>query len=185
MDKGLVTALILMDLSKAFDTLDHGILLTKLVKYGFDPHTIFWFDSYLSSRKQYVKIDTAVSEEANIKLGVPQGSVLGPVLFILYLNDMPTVVTDVSQPSPFATSIHSYADDTQIYTSGKLSDLPAVLHQIKEDTNIIIDWLTENKLKANPTKFKYMLIGTPIMLSKIPENHKEIQIKGANLALCF
>ena len=94
---------------------------------------------------------------------------------------MPAVVKDVSQPSPFATSIHSYADDTQIHTSGKISDLPAVLHQIKEDTNIIIDWLTKNKLKANPTKFKYMLIGTPIMLSKIPENHKEIQIKGATL----
>ena len=128
-------------MSKAFDIFDHGILLTKLVKYGFDPHTIFWFNSYLSSRKQYVKIDTAVSEEVNIKLGVPQGSVLGPVLFILYLNDMPTVVKDFSQPSLFATSLHCYADDRQIYTSGKISELPAVLHQIKEDTNIIIDGL--------------------------------------------
>ena len=170
-------------MSKAFDTLDHGIPLLKLVKYDFDPHAIFCFNSYLSSRKQYVKIDTAVSDETNIKLGVPQGSVLGPVLFILYLNDMPIVVKDVSRPSSFSTTIHCHADDTQIYTSGKLSDLPAVLHQIKEDTNIIIDWLTKNKLMANPTKFKYMLVGTPAILSKIPDNGKEIQIKGATLFL--
>ena len=107
---------------------------------------------------KYVKIDTVVSNEANIKLGAPQGSVLGPVLFILYLNDMPTVIKDISQTFQFATSIHSYADDTHIYPSGKLPYLPAVLHQVKEDTNIITHWLTENKLKANPTKFKYMLL---------------------------
>lgn len=139
-----------------------SIIIISSTYYVFCRRKYSWinpklFNSYLNSRKQYVKIYTAVSEEANIKLGVPQGSILGRGLFILYLNDMPTVVKDISQPSSFSTTIHSYSGDTEIYTSGKLSELPAVSHQ---------NWLPENELKANPTKFKYTLIGTPTMLGE-------------------
>ena len=94
MERGLVTSLILTDLSKAFDTVEHNKLLIKLSKYGFDYHSIFWFNSYLSSRVQHVKVDGTLSKESHLQCGVPQGSVLGPVLFMIYLNDLPLALAE-------------------------------------------------------------------------------------------
>ena len=90
-DYGLVTSMILIDLQKAFDTINHDILLKKLSIIGFSDHTVKWFQSYLSNRKFTVNLDNSISEVSNI-CGVLQGSILGPLLFLIYVNDMPMAV---------------------------------------------------------------------------------------------
>ena len=103
MDKH-ATAMILVDLQKAFDTLDHGVLLEKMKYFGFRASVIKWFESYLSNRKFLVCIDNVFSEAGTLKYGVPQGSILGPLLFLLYVNDLPHSLSDVG--------FYLYADDT-------------------------------------------------------------------------
>ena len=89
---GLVTGMILIDLQKAFDTINHDILLKKLSIIGFSDHSVKWFQSYLSNRKLTVNLENFFSEVSNISCSVPQGSILGPLLFLIYVNDMPMVV---------------------------------------------------------------------------------------------
>ena len=110
-DKGLLTGLIFLDLSKAFDTLDHNIMLDKLALLGMNRFAVQWFRSYLTTRTQCVCVNRLLSEPQPIPFGVPQGSVLGPLLFIIYINDLPLVVQ--------GCSIELYADDTLIYFASK------------------------------------------------------------------
>ena len=101
-DKGLLTGMILVDLQKAFDTIDHEILLQKLKAIKFSESTIKWFKSYLSERIFLVNIENKLSNFGDISCGVPQGSILGPLLFLIYVNDMPHEVT---------SALLLYADD--------------------------------------------------------------------------
>ena len=169
MERGLVTSLILTDLSKAFDTVDHNKLLVKLSKYGFDYHSVFWFKSYLSCRFQHVKVDGTLSKESYLQCDVLRGSVLGPVRFMIYLNDLPLALAGNTRPSPCPNHLHGYADDLHAHM------------QIQDDVHILIEWLTHNKLKASPDKFKYMLIGTAAMLKKIPEEFSKIELDNSIL----
>ena len=102
-DDGLVTAMILIDLQKVFDTINHDILLKKLSIIGFSDHTVKWFQSYLSNCKFTVNLENSFSEVSSISCGVPQGSVLCPLLFLIYVNDMPMAVK---------CDMSLYADDT-------------------------------------------------------------------------
>ena len=99
--------MILVDLQKAFDTLDHGVLLEKIKDFGFRASVIKWFESYLSNRKFLVCIDNVFSEAGTLKYGVPQGSILGPLLFLLYVNDLPQSLSDAGS--------YLHADDTCIF----------------------------------------------------------------------
>ena len=107
MDNGSINLLCSLDMTKGFDTISHKVLLHKLRYYGFNENVISWFNSYLSERTQFVKYNSRVSSELPIQGGVPHGSVLGPILFILYVNDLVNIFTDCN--------FTMYADDTNLY----------------------------------------------------------------------
>ena len=149
-DQGLLNGVIFIDLKKAFDTLDHEILIRKLSMYGFDRNSVRWFESYLSSRTQVCNVNGYLSNAREIKLGVPQGSLLGPLLFLLYINDLPNALCE-GQP-------RMYADDTSIsFTAPHKSGLQSVINEDLKNVNV---WLKANKLSLNVAKTEFMVIGS-------------------------
>ncbi len=141
-------AAIFMDLSKAFDSLDRDILLCKLYNYGIRGSMHSWFKSYLSNRNQYVTINDSNSVMQNVEYGVPQGSVLGPLLFLLYINDLGSIPKLEFSPKIFA-------DDTNVFVySSNLSDLKI---KCQHTINIISDWMLANRLTINCDKTNYMI----------------------------
>ena len=108
MDAGKYTGVVFLDLKKAFDTVDHSILLNKLISMNVHQDSLPWFRNYLSDRKQKVKVNGKKSDNRMVKCGVPQGSILGPLLFIIYINDLGQYLSECK--------INLYADDTALYT---------------------------------------------------------------------
>lgn len=122
MDKGLVNGVVFIDLKKAFDTVDHIILLGKLKSLGISSNNLEWFHSYLSSRYQKTVIGQASSTSRKVSIGVPQGSILRPLLFAIYINDLPKVLRN--------TTVTLFADDTALYCSSQSAhDLQTMLTQ--------------------------------------------------------
>ena len=119
---GLVTGMILIDLQKAFDTINHDIVLKKLSIIGFSDHTVKWFESYLSNRKFMVNLENSFSEISSISCGVPQGSILSPLLFLIYFNDKPMEVK---------CDLFLYADDTCLVFQRK--NVKNIEKQVNED----------------------------------------------------
>ena len=143
-DKSLVTILILLDYSKAFDTANHKIILAKLQSFGFRDVALDWVESYLTGRKQKVKNDLGESDWINLKNGVPQGSILGPLLFLVLVSDL--------HESIINGKYHMYADDTQIYYHCKWSEVANVIPKINQDLNRVLNFSTNNCLKLNAEK---------------------------------
>ena len=154
-------ALVLLDLSKAFESTDHSLLLTKLRLLGFSNRAVDWFKSYLSGRSQIVGIGTTLSESHFTTHGVLQGSILGPVLFNIYINDLPLV--------PNICSLE-YVDDSKLYILFPVKDIDIVAGQLTEDLRRIAGWCCANSLLINPDKTKLSLLGTRQMLHKIPDD---------------
>ena len=165
--KQFVTS-IFIDLKKAFDTVNFDILLLKLENYGFRGHINTYLKSYLSNRSQFVQIQSSLSPLLPIHCGVPQGSVLGPILFLLYINDLPNAC---SHNIPII-----FADDTTLtFTSNSLLTLKS---HINEDLNSLFNWLTANKLTLNISKTNYILFShplTPIPPLSLLINQQQIQ----------
>ena len=138
---------IFLDLKKAFDTLDHNILLQKLEKYGFRGPTYRWLQNYLLNRYQYVQIDNCKSEMLKVRCGIPQGSIIGPKLFIIYINDLGKAIEKLN--------FVQFADDTTLYSSGK--DLNLLLETVEKELHYLKVWFDINKLSLNIEKTKIML----------------------------
>ena len=148
-DSGLVTASVFLDFSKAFDTVDHAILLRKLKSVGLDDNSLSSFHSYLTSRRQITSINDTLSSSLPVTVGVPQGSILGPLSFIIYIN-MPNVIKHCK--------IILYADDTLLYYSSTSAN--DIKKYVNEDLNLITQWLADNLLTLNCTKSKFLLFGS-------------------------
>ena len=137
----------MIDFKKAFDTVDHLILLKKLDHYGIRGTPNNWFRSYLSDRKQYVSVSGTNSSFKSINHGVPQGSVLGPLLFLIYINDLPNALV--------YSDAFIFADDTALLYSDK--NLKRIRKKINIDLKLLVHWLHTNKIGLNVDKTEAIL----------------------------
>ena len=138
---------IFLDFSKAFDTINHNILLNKLSHYGIRGKALEWFRNYLTDRKQFVCVNGQESYQRSISCGIPQGSLLGPLLFIIYINDF--------QNSSQILSFILFADDSNIFFSHRNPQI--LLHTLNEELKLVQAWINSNKLSLNVEKTHYML----------------------------
>lgn len=167
MDKCQSTIGVFIDLKKAFDTVDHNILLSKLQCYGIRGLALAWIKSYLTNRRQYVCYNNSNSEQKEIKCGVPQGSILGPLLFILYINDM----CEVSK----LLDIILFADDTNIfYSASNTAEVSTVINNELKKLDL---WFRANKLSLNVNKTHFIMFNN----KKQPRTGVNIVLNGKNI----
>jgi len=156
---------VFLDLKRAFEVVDRSILIRKLQRYGL--RVLEWFRCYLENRSQRVKFNGVLSEPIDVNFGVPQGSILSPLLFLLYINDITEVMTA-------DCCIRLFADDALIYVTG--SSRQEINDKLNEQVIRVDDWLNRNKLHLNVSKTKVMLIRE--IRRKIAENDFKVKFRG-------
>ena len=157
--KGNCAVMVGLDLSAAFDTINHQLLLERLKSdFGIDGLAFSWLQSYLSNRTQYVKLGNHSSSPVERLAGVPQGSVLGPLLFTTYTSPLSNIIHG------FEVSFHQYADDTSLFSILSSDSMSDQLRNLRKCTDAINDWHLVNFLQLNPQKSEIMFIGTPVRL---------------------
>ena len=167
MNEGLMTGVILRNLRKAFDLVNHELLLEKLKLYQFCGKTLKWLISYLNERKQVVNFKNNISDPEVVKSGVPQGSILGHLLFILFMNDIPLEITE--------GALEMYADDSTVSVSGKT--IKEIETKLNTSARQIAMWCSENKMAVNVEKTKSLLVTTQQKSSKLKRNQQDQTIE--------
>ena len=170
MDKGLLNGIIFLDLRKAFDCVNRDILIKKLSHIGCRGTTLNWFKSYLTNRKQMCKVNQTTSKCRAIRCGVPQGSNLGPILLLIYINGLPNCFK--------TTTASMFEDDTNLTASG--DTITNIEIKLNNDLENIHQWLLANKLTLNMDKTEYMIAGSRQRISKI-ENDPDITLGNNNI----
>ena len=170
-DKGLLNGVIFIDLKKAFDTIDHEIILQKLAKYGVDQDALKWFKSYLANRLQRCNVHNHLSSTSPLNCGVPQGSIIGPLLFLIYINDLPNCL---SLGSP-----RMYADDTNVTFAA--SDMLGLETQINTELKSINLWFKANKLSLNVAKTEFMVISSRQKLQTLNDKTINVNVEGVKI----
>ena len=177
MNSQRVTLLVLLDLSSAFDTVDHAILLKRLnTDFGIHGTVLDWYRSYLSGRSQHISLNGAKSDSFDLKCGVPQGSCLGPLLFIMYASKLFEIVRT------HLPDAHGFADDTQLYLSFKPDSSMNQAAAVCAMENCIAElrqWMLQDKLKTNDDKTEFLIIGSRQQLEKIDQCY--IRVGDANV----
>ena len=167
MERGEMTGTVFIDLSKAFDSVNHEIILDKLEKSNMSSSVINWFKSYLYERSQSVTVGGNISKSLPLNTGVPQGSILGQLLFIIYTSDLPSCL-------PLECKLFMYADDSTItYSSSKINEIE---NNLNTALGRIYDWCVRNKLTINANKTKSMLIGSK---QKVCNTDLNVSIAGS------
>lgn len=177
-DDGKVTIMVLLDFSRAFDAINIGLLLAKLRYYGLEEAVVLWFASYLQNRHQIVEIknekeNVIWSQRSPLDRGVPQGSILGPILFSIYSGD---VIKSIRH-----CRYHIYADDIQIYLSFKPHELEESLRLINNDLERIFNWSKSNALVLNPNKTKYIVLGSRHQVQLVKSKSPSLEINGSRI----
>ncbi|CAG4973526.1 unnamed protein product [Colias eurytheme] len=177
-DDGKGTIMLLLDYSRAFDTIDINLLLCKLVYYGLDENSVKWFNSYLCNRTQTVSVlkedgSRSLSNTSSVLRGVPQGSILGPLLFILYSADVVNMIKNCNY--------QIYADDIQLYYSFHPNQTLDAITRVNSDLKDINTWSERNSLILNPSKTKFMILGNPYIINKINQYDINLIIKDRKI----
>ena len=185
-DSGKITILTALDMSAAFDTLDHITLLHRLQHtFGLSGYVISWIRSYLTDRSSFVKIDSSSSPSTTILTGVPQGSVLGPLLFVLFISPIANVINPDQSNQNNTVSFHQYADDTQLYIGTNSSTLTTQIASIESCTQRVHNWLLNNGLHLNPSKSEAIAFYNPRSkpLAALAESIGTVSVAGSPVKL--
>ena len=172
LDGNKVGGLVLIDYCKAFDMVDHAILLEKLNVYGVNGSSLTWFKSYLSERRQLVSLPGTKSDITTVRHGVPQGSILGPLLFIVFINDLPLHVS--------SSDVDLYADDTTITSYADFRNMSKLQDSLNKAVSEVLSWASANKLPINDKKTKVLVVTGKRLLSKI-DHAPEVSIGDTKL----
>ena len=169
MDNDELTGLVFVDFHKAFDVLDHNLLLKKLSVYGARPDSVAWFQSYLAGWRQFVKLGHTPSQLKPVRQGLLQGSILCPFLFLLFVHDMPLHLNK-------STMIYNYADDTTLSLHTNWNHITSLTKALSNDLENIKKWSTENKMYINTEKTKALFVTGKRLQYKLRMETESLQL---------
>ena len=172
-DEGKLSASILLDLRAGFDVINHQLLIQKLKEYKFDENAISWFNQYLNGRQQCVQVESSLSSFLSVPWGVPQGSILAPLLFLIFINELPDIVKhpeDDPEAPGKESSIVVFADDNSPTTSHE--NATVLQDIIQKDAEVVTEWFAKNDISCSGEKTKLLFIGT--------RARRQIQVENVN-----